>query len=85
MKPAITSMAEFNLVDKASALFEESSGCKLHRDPAAGKRKFLPLSRWRNTLTQEDIPLFMLLSELRAIKIEFRGPLEPGDQANSCH
>ena len=73
MKPAITSMAEFNLVDKASALFEESSGCKLHRDPAAGKCKFLPLSRWRNTLTQEDIPPFMLLSDhLDMVGVELR-------------
>ena len=56
VKPAITSMAEFLLVDRAMWLFEESSGCKLHRDPTAGKCKFLALGRWRGTLTQEDLP-----------------------------
>ena len=38
------------------ALFERSSGCKLHRDPATGKCQVLPLGRWRGTLQQEDIP-----------------------------
>ena len=56
VKPAITSMQEFSLVDKAMSLFERASGCKLHRDPASKKCKFLPLSRWRGTLQQEDIP-----------------------------
>ena len=59
IKPAITAMHEFSLVDKASLLFEKASGCELHRDPASGKVKFLPLGRWRNTLQQEDIPLFL--------------------------
>jgi hypothetical protein len=64
LKPAITSMAEFLMVDSASALFERSSGCKLHRDPASGKCKFLPLGRWRGTLVQEDIPCpYMVLSD----------------------
>ena len=30
VKPAITSMAEFSLVDRGSALFEAASGCILH-------------------------------------------------------
>ena len=64
LKPAITNMHEFNLVDTASSLFEKSSGCKLHRDPTSGKCKFLPLGRWRGSLTQEDIPCaYMVLSE----------------------
>ena len=42
-KPAITSMEEFNIVDKALSLFEKASGCKVHRDPANMKCKFLPL------------------------------------------
>ena len=46
VKPAITSMAEFCLVDKAMELFENASGCKLHRDPTTKKFKFLPLARW---------------------------------------
>ena len=56
VKPSITSMQEFNLVDQACALLERASGVKLHRDPAAGKVKFLALGRWRGVLTQEDIP-----------------------------
>ena len=51
LKPAITSMSEFILVDKAMQLFERSSGCKMHRDPLSEKCKFLPLGRWRGTLT----------------------------------
>ena len=47
LKPAVTIMEEFTLVNDASALFEASSGCKLHRDPASQKCKFLPLGRWR--------------------------------------
>ena len=56
-KPAITSMAEFALLDNACSLFERSSGCKLHRDPASNKCKMLALGRWKGTLQQEDIPL----------------------------
>ena len=37
VKPAITTMEEFMLVDNAMALFESASGCKLHRDPATKK------------------------------------------------
>ena len=32
LKPAITTMQEFTLVDLASSLFEKSSACKLHTD-----------------------------------------------------
>ena len=46
----------FVLVDLACSLLERASGVKLHRDPAAGKVKFLALGRWQGTLTQEDIP-----------------------------
>ena len=42
IKPSIYTMAEFFSVDQACSLFEKSSGCPLHRDPVAGKRKFLP-------------------------------------------
>jgi hypothetical protein len=64
LKPAITSIHEFILVEQSIALFEKSSGCKLHRDPASNKCKFLPLGRWRGVLTQEDIPVhFFTLSD----------------------
>ena len=56
-KPAITTMAEFSLVDNACKLFEQSSGCRLHRDPSSNKCKMLALGRWKGTLEQEDIPL----------------------------
>ena len=63
-KPAITSMAEFYLVDKACKLFELASGCKLHRDPASNKCKILALGRWKGVLQQEDIPLpYLRLTE----------------------
>ena len=50
-------MADFTLVDKACKLFENSSGCRLHRDPASNKCKVMPLGRWIGTLEQENIPL----------------------------
>ena len=63
-KPAITSMEEFITVDKSLSLFEKASGCKVHRDPANMKCKFLPSGRWRNTLQQSDIPCnYMTLSD----------------------
>ena len=74
VKPAITSMEEFLLVDKAMALFENASGCKLHRDPANKKCKFLPLARWRGTLEQDDIPCkYMTISDhLEMVGVELR-------------
>ena len=64
VKPSITSMQEFSLVDYGSSLFEAASGCHLHRDPASGKVKFLPLGRWKGTLTIEDLPVkYVALSE----------------------
>ena len=64
VKPSITSMQEFSLVDQGSALFEAASGCILNRDPTSGKVKFLPLGRWRGTLSREDIPVkYIVISE----------------------
>ena len=37
VKPSITSMQEFLLVDRACSLLERASGVKLHRDPTVGK------------------------------------------------
>ena len=56
VKPAISCMAEFELVDKACTLLERASGVKLHRNPDSGKVKFLALGRWHGTLAQEDLP-----------------------------
>ena len=46
VKPSVTSMHEFKLIDEGSAFFESDSGCILYRDPSSGKVKFLPLGRW---------------------------------------
>ena len=81
IKPAITNMEEFKVVDRTMQLFESSSGCRLHRDPVTKKCKFLPLARWRGTLEQSDIPcnymtisdhLDMLGVELRATWVQTR-------------
>ena len=84
LKPAITSMQEFVLVDQASALFERSSGCKLHRDPTSGKCKFLALGRWKGSLTQEDIPCnFMILSDkLDMVGVELKATAMQTRKAN---
>ena len=47
---------EFIIADHGATLFEMSSGTRLHRDPATKKCKFLPLGKWRKSLTQEQIP-----------------------------
>ena len=72
IKPAVTTMAEFALVDQAAKLFELSSGCVLHCDPLVGKCKVLPLGRWRNTLQQEDIafPYLRLCDALSFVGVE---------------
>ena len=57
VKPSITSMSEFTLVDEGSSIFERASGCILHRNPASGKVKLLPLGRWKGVLQQEDLPV----------------------------
>ena len=54
----------FLLVINACSLLERAAGVKLHRDPASGKVKFLPLGRWQGTLQQEDMPhQFIRLSD----------------------
>ena len=84
VKPAITCMAEFRLVDKAMALFESASGCKLHRDPASKKCKFLPMARWRGTLEQSDIPCpYMTISDhLDMLGVELRATWSKTRKAN---
>ena len=64
VKPSITSMNEFILVDQGSTIFEKASGCILHRNPASGKVKLLPLGRWKGVLQQEDLPIkYIKISE----------------------
>ena len=75
VKPAITSMQEFLLVDRACSLLEMASGVKLHRDPATGKVKFL---------AQEDLPhQYVRLSEhLDFVGVELRATFSSTRKAN---
>ena len=84
VKPAITTMQEFSVVDMAMGLFERASGCQLHRDPASKKCKFLPLARWRGTLQQEDIPCpYMSISDhLEMLGVELRATWSQTRKAN---
>ena len=84
VKPAVTGMDEFGLVDRAMSLFEKASGCQLHRDPATKKCKFLPLARWKGTLRQEDIPCaYMSLSDhLEMLGVELRSTWTQTRKAN---
>ena len=84
VKHAITTMNEFSLVDRAVALFESASGCKLHRDPSSKKCKFLPLARWRGTLEQTDIPCpYMTIRDhLEMVGVELRATWSQTKKAN---
>ena len=84
MKPDITSMQEFHLVDRACSILERASGVKLHRNPDSGKVKFLPLGRWRGVLTQEDLPYqYVRLSEhLDFLGVELRATFSSTRRAN---
>ena len=77
-------MQEFMLVDHACCLIERASGVKLHRDPSAGKVKFLPLGRWKGTLTQEDLPFqYIRLSEhLDFVGVELRSTFTQTRKSN---
>ena len=62
VKPGITSLAEFDLVDRGSAIFVAGLGCILHHDPSKVKVKFLPIGGWRPSgkhpgLQKADIPV----------------------------
>ena len=56
LKPAITSLWEFLLVERVMSLFELAFGCKMHRTAISQKCKFLPLGKWRFQFTQNMIP-----------------------------
>jgi exonuclease III len=64
LKPSITNIYEFHLVERVITFFEMASGCLMHRSVESQKCKFLPLGRWRNSLEQDMIPFnFFTLSE----------------------
>ena len=84
VKPAISCMEEFDLVDRACTLLERASGVKLHRNPDSGKVKFMALGRWRGTLTQEDLPhQYVRLSDhLDFVGVELRSNFTQTRKAN---
>ena len=84
VKPGISTMQEFSLVDRACSLLERASGVKLHRDPSAGKVKFLPLGRWKGSLTQEDLPhqYVQLSDHLDFVGVELRSTFQQTRKAN---
>ena len=64
VKPGVTSLRDFVVIDKGSSLFERASGCRLHRDPNSGKVKFLPLGSWKGNISKEDLPIkYIALSD----------------------
>ena len=85
VKPGVTTMSEFALVDKAAKLFELSSGCALHRDPVTGKCKVLPLGRWRRSLQQEDIsfPYMKICDTLSMVGVELTASWQTSRKLNN--
>ena len=77
-------MQEFLLVDQTCSLLERASVVKLHRDPSEGKVKFLPLGRWRGSLSQEDLPhQYMQLSDhLDFVGVELRATFQKTRKVN---
>ena len=86
LKPAVTSIEEILLVDKASAMFEAASGCILHRDPASQKCKLLPLGKWKTSLNQDSLPPscnYMVISDhLDMVGVELRSTWTQTRKAN---
>ena len=85
VKPGVSSLAEFALVDMAAELFEKSSGNKLHRDPLTGKCKVLPLGKWKNTLKQDDIgfPYLRISSQLSMVGVELTASWQTTRKVNN--
>ena len=72
VKPAVTSIEEFSIVDQGACLFEKSSGNKLHRQTGErGKCAVLALGKWRRTLKQEHIgfPYLQLADSLAMVGV----------------
>ena len=67
-------------------LIEVASGCRLHRDPASQKCKFLPLGKWRQKLKQEDLPdvcqYFVLSDHLDMVGVQLRSTWTQTRKAN---
>ena len=64
LNPIVTNVEEFQIVDSCLVLFEKASGCEFHRDPNSQKCKVTPFGKWKQWLTQENVPLpFLLVTE----------------------
>ena len=85
VKPGVSSLAEFALVDMAAGLFEKSSGNKLHRDPLTGKCKVLPLGKWKTSLKQEDVgfPYLRISSQLSMVGVELTASWQTTRKVNN--
>ena len=55
LKPAISCIEDFYTIEKAVTLYEQSSGCKLHRDIKSKKCKISLLGKWKDW-HQDSIP-----------------------------
>ena len=56
MKPAVTNIQEFKVIELGVRLFERASGCEIHRDISNNKCKILLMGNWK-FWSQENIPL----------------------------
>ena len=64
LNPIVTKVEEFKTVDSCLVLFEKASGCEFHRDPNSQKCKVTPFGKWKQWLTQDNVPLpFLLVTE----------------------
>ena len=73
LNPIVTKVEEFKTLDFYLSIFERASGCKFHRDPNSQKCKITPLGKWKEMLSQNNVPLpFLLVSdhiEILGVKI----------------
>ena len=85
VKPGVSTMEEFALVNHAADLFERSSGNKLHRDPVTGKCKVLALGEWKKELKQEDIsfPYLRLCEQLSMVGVELTSTWQSTRKVNN--
>ena len=63
VKTVVTCLAELSMVIDSCGLMERASGVKLHRDPRSGKCRILLLGSWKDTVSQADIPAFIIVSQ----------------------
>ena len=79
------SLKELHIIVKGCNILENAGGVKLHKDPNGDKVKLLPLSVWKKTLTQNEIPYeYIKLSQhLDFIGLEIRDTYTKTRIANS--